>query len=95
MVAGKLRRLVPSNTLVRKRSESGGKQATHLALAAGWPAGWHWVACWLAGLLVAACWWPLSEAEPPVPVQCLPACTAAAAATASNYSQQPPHGCLL
>ena len=68
MVAGKLRRLVPSNTLVRKRSESGGKQATHLALAAGW----HWVAwwqpvvaCWQPGM---ACWWPLSEAEPPVPV---------------------------
>jgi len=59
---------------VRKRSESGGKQATHLALAAGW----HWVALggmvavW-GGLLAAwdgllvACWWPLSEAEPPVP----------------------------
>ena len=48
MVAGKLRRLVPSNTLVRKRSESGGKQATHLALAAGG-------ACWVAlGGMVAA-----------------------------------------
>ena len=75
MVAGKLRRLVPSNTLVRKRSESGGKQATHLALAAGW----HWVAwwqpgvaCWQPGVACwqpgMACWWPLSEAEPPVPV---------------------------
>ena len=47
MVAGKLRRLVPSNTLVRKRSESGGKQATHLALAAGWQPG---VACWQPGM---------------------------------------------
>ena len=76
MVAGKLRRLVPSNTLVRKRSESGGKQATHLALAAGgacWVALGGMVAAW-GGLLAAwdgllvACWWPLSEAEPPVPV---------------------------
>ena len=70
MVAGKLRRLVPSNTLVRKRSESGGKQATHLALAAGGLAGWHWVAWWQPGVACwqpgMACWWPLSEAEPPV-----------------------------
>ena len=36
---------------MRKRSESGGKQATHLALAAGGLAGWHWVA--LGGMVAA------------------------------------------
>jgi hypothetical protein len=80
MVAGKLRRLVPSNTLVRKRSESGGKQATHLALAAGsllggtgWPAGGSlgWPAGGHSLRLSHQC-------------QCLPACATAAANHASS-----------
>ena len=53
MVAGKLRRLVPSNTIVRKRSESGGKQATHWVALGGMVAACGGLLAAWDGLLVA------------------------------------------